>query len=90
MPLRAPKMYGFIFGFQRLVWCPKWTPASRSCFIEMAVPVEATAAAIVSAPVVSAGAAGAAGAGALVVSGAGVLWISSDMVFSGCIRHASC
>src|SRR5438552_778476 len=23
-------MNGFIFGFQRLVWCPKWTPASRS------------------------------------------------------------
>ena len=23
MPLRAPKMYGFIFGFQRLVWWPK-------------------------------------------------------------------
>src|SRR5687768_12915589 len=21
-------MYGRIFGFQRLVWCPKWTPAS--------------------------------------------------------------
>src|SRR5882724_9355027 len=33
MPLRAPKMYGFIFGFQRLVWCPKCTPASSSCFI---------------------------------------------------------
>ena len=31
IPLRAVKMYGFIFGFQRLVWCPKWTPASRSC-----------------------------------------------------------
>src|SRR5918911_1211296 len=30
MPFRAPKMYGFIFGFQRLVWCPKWTPASSS------------------------------------------------------------
>src|SRR6185369_2765700 len=28
MPLRAPKMKLFIFGFQRLVWCPKWTPAS--------------------------------------------------------------
>jgi len=24
-------MYRFIFGFQRLVWWPKWTPASRSC-----------------------------------------------------------
>ena len=30
MPLRAPKMYGRIFGFQRLVWWPKCTPASRS------------------------------------------------------------
>jgi hypothetical protein len=28
MPLRAPKMKPFIFGFQRLVWWPKWTPAS--------------------------------------------------------------
>src|SRR5512134_3862678 len=34
MPLRFPKMYSFIFGFHRLVWCPKWTPASRSSFIE--------------------------------------------------------
>src|SRR5262245_29873610 len=33
MPLRAPKMYGFIFGFQRLVWWPKCTPASSSCLI---------------------------------------------------------
>src|SRR4029453_11772691 len=23
-------MNGFIFGFQRFVWCPKWTPASKS------------------------------------------------------------
>src|SRR6266498_5572322 len=23
-------MKGFIFGFQRFVWCPKWTPASNS------------------------------------------------------------
>src|SRR5581483_7720734 len=37
MPLRAPKMYGFIFGFQRLVWWPKWTPASRSCFMLISV-----------------------------------------------------
>jgi hypothetical protein len=22
-PLRSPKMYGFIFGFQRWVWWPK-------------------------------------------------------------------
>ena len=26
MPLRASKMNGFILGFHRLVWCPKWTP----------------------------------------------------------------
>src|SRR5262245_19380836 len=26
-------MYCFIFGFQRLVWWPKWTPASKSSFI---------------------------------------------------------
>src|SRR5438105_5472700 len=35
MPLRLPKMYSFIFGFQRLVWCPKWTPASSSSFMVM-------------------------------------------------------
>src|SRR6476620_562743 len=23
-------MKGFIFGFQRVVWCPKWTPASSN------------------------------------------------------------
>ena len=34
MPLRSAKMYGFIFGFQRLVWWPKWTPASSSWRIE--------------------------------------------------------
>src|SRR5271165_4245093 len=33
MPLRSPKMNLFIFGFQRRVWWPKWTPASSSCFI---------------------------------------------------------
>jgi hypothetical protein len=26
--LREPKMNGAIFGFQKRVWCPKWTPAS--------------------------------------------------------------
>src|SRR5260363_402887 len=26
--LRWPKIYGAIFGFQKRVWCPKWTPAS--------------------------------------------------------------
>src|SRR6476659_6362564 len=25
-------MNGFIFGFQRFVWCPKWTPASSKSF----------------------------------------------------------
>src|SRR6266446_5472434 len=33
MPFLWPKMNSRIFGFQRLVWCPKWTPASRSSFI---------------------------------------------------------
>ena len=33
MPFRSPKMYGFIFGFQRLVWWPKWTPASSRSFV---------------------------------------------------------
>src|ERR1051325_6190070 len=33
MPLRSPKMYFCIFGFQRLLWWPKWTPASSSSFI---------------------------------------------------------
>src|SRR5437868_9478388 len=33
MPFRSPKMYSFIFGFHRLTWCPKWTPASSSSFI---------------------------------------------------------
>src|SRR6185295_13010354 len=28
--LRLPARKGFIFGFQRLVRCPKWTPASSS------------------------------------------------------------
>src|SRR5687768_3391483 len=31
-------MYCFIFGFQRLVWCPKWTPASSKSF--NAIPVK--------------------------------------------------
>src|SRR5579863_365117 len=33
IPLRSPKMYSFILGFQRLVWCPKWTPASSNSFM---------------------------------------------------------
>src|SRR5512132_3739157 len=35
MPLRLPKMNFFIFGFHLFVWCPKWTPASSSSFIEI-------------------------------------------------------
>src|SRR5699024_607393 len=30
MPLRSVKMKRFIFGFQRRVWCPKWTPPPSS------------------------------------------------------------
>src|SRR4029453_5867214 len=33
MPLRSPKMYFCIFGFQRLVWWPKCPPASSNSFI---------------------------------------------------------
>src|SRR3989304_4292473 len=38
MPLRSPKMYSFIFGFQRRVWWPKWTPASSNSFIVISTP----------------------------------------------------
>src|SRR5262245_20130005 len=38
MPFRSPKMYSFIFGFQRLVWWPKCTPASSRSFI--AIPAK--------------------------------------------------
>src|SRR5918997_1005040 len=40
MPLRSPKMYSFIFGFQRFVWWPKCTPASNMSFnaIELKLP----------------------------------------------------
>ena len=31
---RSPKMNGAIFGFQKRVWCPKWTPASSICRID--------------------------------------------------------
>src|SRR4029453_14053567 len=37
MPLRSPKMNGFILGFQRLVWWPKCTPASSRSFIASGV-----------------------------------------------------
>src|SRR5229473_1401501 len=36
IPLRSPKIYSFIFGFQRLVWWPKCTPASSRSFIAIA------------------------------------------------------
>src|SRR5262245_12508768 len=36
MPFRSPKMYSFIFGFYRLVWWPKWTPASTNSIIAIA------------------------------------------------------
>ena len=36
MPFRSPKMYSFIFGFQRFVWWPKCTPASSRSFIAIA------------------------------------------------------
>src|SRR5712691_2240111 len=32
MPFRSPKMYSFIFGFQRFVWWLKCTPASSRSF----------------------------------------------------------
>src|SRR5450631_694395 len=34
---RSPKMNGAIFGFQKRVWCPKWTPASSICRIDTLV-----------------------------------------------------
>src|SRR5579885_2271390 len=34
MPPRSVKMNRFIFGFQRRVWWPKWTPDSSSSFME--------------------------------------------------------
>ena len=33
IPDRSPWINLCIFGFHRLVWCPKWTPASSNCFI---------------------------------------------------------
>jgi hypothetical protein len=28
-------MNGFILGFQRFVWCPKWTPESNNSLMPM-------------------------------------------------------
>src|SRR5580698_8385744 len=36
MPFRSPKIKGFILGFQRFVWWPKWTPASSRSFMAIA------------------------------------------------------
>src|SRR5438309_11866813 len=74
MPLRAPKMYGFIFGFQRLVWWPKWTPASRSW--RMVMPCAGAMACAISA-------AGGGGVGVL-----GCVWTFSDIVFLLHLRRA--
>ena len=43
MPSRSPKMNGFIFGFQRRVWWPKWAPASSSARTEGGVRSSAAA-----------------------------------------------
>ena len=40
MPLRSPKMYGFMRGFQRWVWWPKWAPASINwCMLTTGVAI---------------------------------------------------
>ena len=46
MPLRSPKMNGFILGFQRLVWWPKCTPASSRSFIASGVKLPPSIAAM--------------------------------------------
>src|SRR6266567_3945226 len=37
IPLRASKMNGFILGFHRLVWWPKWTPESSNSLTPMLI-----------------------------------------------------
>jgi hypothetical protein len=32
-------MNGFILGFQRFVWCPKWTPESNNSFTPMLITI---------------------------------------------------
>src|SRR5689334_12933051 len=39
MPLRASKMKGFILGFQRFVWCPKWTPESNNSLMPILITI---------------------------------------------------
>src|SRR5574341_1454916 len=53
MPLRSPKMNCFIFGFQRRVWCPKWTPASSRSLIATLAATAFTSGAAVETAVVS-------------------------------------
>src|SRR5256885_16067514 len=76
MPFRAPKMYGFIFGFHRLVWWPKCTPASSSW--RMVMPCAGCIAACISGD-----AAGGGGVGVLVLG-----WTFSDIVFLLHLRRA--
>ena len=42
MPPRSPKMKRRIFGFQRRVWWPKWTPASSSSLMPISVAKESS------------------------------------------------
>src|SRR5208282_1522276 len=39
MPLRASKMNGFILGFHRRVWCPKWTPESNNSLMPILITI---------------------------------------------------
>src|SRR5205823_14670355 len=39
MPLRASKINGFILGFHRLVWCPKWTPESSNSLTPILITI---------------------------------------------------
>jgi hypothetical protein len=32
-------MKGFILGFQRLVWCPKWTPESSNSLMPILITI---------------------------------------------------
>src|SRR3954447_307767 len=77
MPLRAPKMYGFIFGFHRLVWWPKCTPASSSW--RMVMPCAACIACCMTS-----------GTGGGVVGGAALVSTFSAMFFLLHLRHLEC
>src|ERR1044072_1164520 len=43
-------MYAFIFGFQRFVWCPKWTPASSKSFNAMPLKLPPKTSSVLPAP----------------------------------------